>query len=156
MKLVWMGSWAVWAALITLGAVIVLTTGCSHYTATFEDEGTTFKTELWLAPFSKLDAQDAKMAYDITNFEDGTQDIGIRVGASLDGLDQTKQVEALGIFEDIIMDAVMGYLGKAQIDATENIREKELELELDKLKLQLELEKARNPEPVPDPEEGVE
>lgn len=142
-----------WGVCMILAVVAVLLFGCSHYEASFRDSDTTFTSKLMLAPFSKLDGQDAKMQYDIINRPDGPQDIRISVGAGLQGLDQTKQVDALGIVGDLLAKAILGYVGKAQIDANENIRLQELENEIKKL--ELELKEAKEEKEPEEPEENI-
>lgn len=77
--------------------------GCSFYSSQFTDvDGTHYETRLMLAPFSKLDADAAKMLYEWT--EDGGS---IAVARDVEQLDQTLQIQALDAIITLIIQSAI-------------------------------------------------
>ena len=82
-----------------------LACGCSTVSTEFIDQdGTTFRQELSLAPFSKLDEQAAQMLYQWSG-EGGN----IAVGTATTNLDNTGQTEALKAILQAAMTAAAAF-----------------------------------------------
>jgi hypothetical protein len=80
------------AKMLLLCLGLSMLAGCSYYSSNFVDaDGTKFKSLLLVAPFGKLQGQDAQMRYTWTG--QGGGEIG--VGQNSQGFDQTGQLDAV-------------------------------------------------------------
>jgi len=100
-----------WVIIAIMAIVMLLMTGCTYVHTDFVDEdGTTHKTTLLAAPWSKIDGSIVGMEY----VWDGKQAGEIRTGQRTDSIDQTAQaqgIEALG--RGLMQGAVRGAIGSA-------------------------------------------
>lgn len=95
------------AFLLLAVIVCALSCSCSTYKSEFTDaDGTHYQTSMVLAPFSRLEGDDAKLSYTWTADGAGS----INVGRDVNVLDETAQVEAARAAAGVIAEAVRLYM----------------------------------------------